>query len=85
MKGYLGWAVGAWHCQSGSSRDALLIIENPCVTVISVARRPRQCAQGPSPLSVPLVPRFGVNHHGHSEFSTRGEYFPFYEQFCAQT
>ena len=36
---------------------------------------------GPSPLPDPLAPRFGVNHHGHSESSTRGEYFP----FCAQT
>ena len=39
-------------------------------------------APGPSPLPDPLAPRFGVNHnHGHSESSTRGEYFP----FCAQT
>jgi hypothetical protein len=26
MKGYLGWDVGAWHCQSGSSRDALALV-----------------------------------------------------------
>jgi len=30
-------------------------------------------APGPSPLPDPLAPRFGVNHHGHSEPSTRGE------------
>ena len=29
MKGYLGWDVGAWHCQRGPSRDALaLVVEN---------------------------------------------------------
>jgi hypothetical protein len=26
MKGYLGWDVGAWHCQGGSSRDALAFL-----------------------------------------------------------
>ena len=30
-------------------------------------------APGLSPLPDPLAPRFGVNHHGHSESSTRGE------------
>lgn len=30
MKGYLGWDLGAWHCQSGLSRISLLILENPC-------------------------------------------------------
>lgn len=30
MKSYLGWDVGAWHCQSGPSRISLLILENPC-------------------------------------------------------
>jgi len=26
MKGHLGWDVGAWHCQNGSSRDALALV-----------------------------------------------------------
>ena len=34
---------------------------------------PSSVHPGPSPLSVPLVPRFGVNHHGHLE------------SFCMQT
>ncbi len=37
-------------------------------------------ALGPSPLPDPFAPRFGVNHHGHSESSTRGEYFSCCEQ-----
>jgi hypothetical protein len=34
---------------------------------------PSSVRPGSCPLSVPLVPRFGVNHYGHSE------------SFCAQT
>jgi hypothetical protein len=26
MQGWLGWDVGAWHCQSGASRDALVLL-----------------------------------------------------------
>ncbi len=26
MRGYLGWDVGAWHCQRGDSRDALVLL-----------------------------------------------------------
>jgi len=26
VRGYLGWDVGAWHCQLGSSRDALVLL-----------------------------------------------------------
>lgn len=26
MRGFLGWDVGAWHCQSGGSRDALVLL-----------------------------------------------------------
>ncbi len=26
MQGYLGWDVGAWHCQQGGSRDALVLL-----------------------------------------------------------
>ncbi|MBL8616249.1 MAG: hypothetical protein JNM72_11610 [Deltaproteobacteria bacterium] len=26
MWGWLGWDVGAWHCQSGASRDALVLL-----------------------------------------------------------
>lgn len=35
---------------------------------------------GPSPLFVPLAPRFGVNQHGHSESNTRGKYVSICEQ-----
>jgi hypothetical protein len=42
---------------------------------------PSSVHPGPSPFSVPLVPRFGFNNHGHSESSTRGEYF----SCCPQT
>ncbi len=38
-------------------------------------------ALGSQPVSVPLLPCFGINHYGHQESFTRGEYFP----FCAQT
>ncbi len=26
MQGFLGWDVGAWHCQGGASRDALVML-----------------------------------------------------------
>lgn len=26
MNGYIGWDVGAWHCQGGASRDALALV-----------------------------------------------------------
>ncbi len=26
MRGFLGWDVGAWHCQGGASRDALVLL-----------------------------------------------------------
>jgi hypothetical protein len=37
-------------------------------------------APGPARSLTTLAPRFGVNHHGHSESSTRGKYFPFSAQ-----
>jgi len=28
VRGYLGWDVGAWHCQLGASRDALVLLKD---------------------------------------------------------
>jgi hypothetical protein len=41
---------------------------------------PSLVPRAPARSLTPLAPRFGVNHHGHSESSTRGKYSPFSAQ-----
>ena len=36
MHGYLGWDVGAWHCQKGKSRDALVLMTTNGDTLTTV-------------------------------------------------
>jgi hypothetical protein len=38
MHGYLGWDVGAWHCQKGKSRDALVLMTDDGTNVTTVGR-----------------------------------------------
>ena len=71
-----GWLVG--KLQRNAHRPALAKTR---ALLLFQSRDALIGAPGSSPLPDPLALRFGVNHHGHSESSTREEYFP----FCAQT
>lgn len=38
MRGFLGWDVGAWHCQGGASRDALVMLTDDGGSLRSVGK-----------------------------------------------